>query len=151
MFLLSVLSRLSNLMSFQQRKIFMKSFAEPQLGYYPLVGLFHGREINIKVNHIHERSLRIVYRDYSSSFFKDLLKKDRSVCIHHRIIQSLAIELFKVTENLSNTIMSDIFPTRILNTEIPPIPQNLVYTHYDILVSKVWRMIPIEIKKLFEC
>ena len=29
-------------------------------------------------------------------------------------IQSLAVELFKVKKNLSNTIMSDIFPTRVL-------------------------------------
>ena len=80
---LSVLSRLSNLMSFQQRRLLMKSFVEAQFGYCPLVWMFHGREINRKINHIHERSLRIVYRDYNSSF-KDLLKKDNSVCIHHR-------------------------------------------------------------------
>ena len=61
---------------------------------------------------MHERSLRIVYRDYNSSF-KDLPKKNNSVCIHHRNIQSLAVELFKVTENLCNTIMSDIFPNRV--------------------------------------
>ena len=43
----------------------------------------------------------------------DLLKKDTSVSIHHRNIQSLAVELFKVMKNLSNTIMSDNFPTRV--------------------------------------
>ena len=111
---LSVLSRLSNLMSFQQRRLLLKSFVEAQFGYCPLVWMFHGREINRKINHIHERSLRIVYRDYNSSF-KDLLKKDNSVCIHHRNIQRLAVELFKVKENLSNTTMSDTFPTRVLN------------------------------------
>ena len=46
---------------------------------------------------------------------EDLLKKDKSVCTHHRNIQSLAVELLKVTENLSNIIMSDIFPNRVLN------------------------------------
>ena len=111
----------------------MKSFVKAQFGYCPLVWMFHGRDINRKINHIHERFLGIVYRDYNSSF-KDLLKKDKSVCIHHRNIQSLAFRLFKVKENLSNTIMSDIFPTRLLNynlrsqifSEIVPIPQNLV-------------------------
>ena len=112
---LSVLSRLSNLMSFQRKRLLLKSFVEAQFGYCPLVWMFHGKEINErKINHIHERFLRIVYRDYNSSF-KDLLKKDNSVCIHHRFIQSLAVELLKVKENLSNTIMSDNFPTRVLN------------------------------------
>ena len=100
---LSVLSRLPNLMSFQQRRLLMKLFVEAQFGYCPLVWMFHGTEINRKINHIHERSLRIVYRDYNSSF-KDLLQKYNSVCIHHRNIQSLAVELFKVKVNFPNTI-----------------------------------------------
>ena len=68
----------------------MKSFVEAQFGYFPVVWMFHSRELNKKINHIHERSLRIVYKDYNS-FFNDLLKKDKSVCIHDRNIQSLAV------------------------------------------------------------
>ena len=111
---LSVLSRLSNLMSFQQRRLLIKSFVEAQFGCCPLVWMFMVQKINRKINHIHERSQRIFYRDYNSSF-KDQLKKDKSVGIHHRNIQSLAVELFKVKENISNTIINDIFPTRLLN------------------------------------
>ena len=44
--------------------------------------------------------------------FKELLKKDNAFTVHHRNIQSRAIELFKVKENLSNTIMNDILQTR---------------------------------------
>ena len=58
--------------------------------------------------------ITIALRDYNSSF-KDLLEKDNSVCIHNRNIQSLAIELLKVKVNLSDRIMNDIFPTRVLN------------------------------------
>ena len=50
---LSVLSRLSNLTSFKQRRLLMKSFVEAQFEYYPLVCMFHGRELNKKINHIH--------------------------------------------------------------------------------------------------
>ena len=89
---LPALSRLSNLMSFQQKRLLMKSFVEAQFGYCPLAWMFHGREINRKINHIHERSLRIGY----DSSFKDLLKTENSVCIHHRNIQSLTVELFKL-------------------------------------------------------
>ena len=106
------------------------------------------------MNHIHERSLRIVYRDYNSSF-KDLLQKDNSVCIHHRNIQSLAVELFKVKVNLSNRIMNDIFPTRVLNYNLRSqtdfFRNNVNTTKFGLnslryFASKVWSMIPIEIK-----
>ena len=82
---LSVLSRLSNLMSFQKRRLLMKSFVEAQFGYFPLVWMFHGRELNKKINHIHQRSICIVYKDYNSSL-NDLLKKNKHARINHRSI-----------------------------------------------------------------
>ena len=60
---LSVLARLSNFMSITQKRIIMKSFIESQFGYCPLVWMFHSRSLNNRINHIHERALRIVYKD----------------------------------------------------------------------------------------
>ena len=54
----------------------MKTFDEAQFGCCPLVWMFHSRALNKKVNHMHKRSLHIVYEDYNSSF-NDLLKKDK--------------------------------------------------------------------------
>ena len=73
----------------------MKAFIESQFNYCPLIWMDHSRSVNNKINHLHERSLRIVCKDNISSF-EDLLKKDRSFTIHQRDIQSLATELFKV-------------------------------------------------------
>ena len=75
--------------------------------------MFHGGGVNNKINHLHERSIRIVYNDNNSSF-KELLKNDNSFTVHHRNLQSLVTELFKVTKNLSNTIMNDMLQTRTL-------------------------------------
>ena len=110
---LSVLARLSNFMSIKQRRVLMKSFIESQFGYCPLIWMFHGRGLNNKINHLHERSLCIVYQDNNSSF-KELLQKDNSFTVHHGNFQSLAIESFKVKVNLSNTIICDILQTRTL-------------------------------------
>ena len=141
-------------MSLQQRRILLKSFAEAQFGYCPLVWMLHGREIDRKINDTPETSICIVYRDYNSSF-KDLLKKNNSVCIHHRNIQSLVVELFRVKENLSNTITSDVFPARVLNYNLRSQTDFLRHTFNTTklglnslrhFASKVWSMIPIEIK-----
>ena len=79
----------------------MKTFIESQFGYCPLVWMFLGRIANKKINHLHKRALRIVYKDHIIAF-EDLLKREEFVTIHHRNMQSQAIELFKVKQNLSN-------------------------------------------------
>ena len=110
---LSVLARLSNFMSFKQRRILLKTFIESQFGYCHLVWMFRSRKVNNKSNNLHERSLRTVYQENYSSYV-DLLVMDKSFTIHQRDIQSLAIELFKVKQNLSNVIMCNIFKKRTL-------------------------------------
>ena len=82
----SILARLLNFISIKERKILMKSFIESQFGYCPLIWMFHGRGMNNKINHLHERSLHIVYKDNNSSF-REQFKKDNSFKYHHRNIQ----------------------------------------------------------------
>ena len=53
------------------------------LNCFPLIWIFHSRIINNKVNRIHERCLRLLCGDKSSSFEK-LLEQDKSVTIHTR-------------------------------------------------------------------
>ena len=65
---LAALSRISNCMNFEKEKrILLKAFVESQFGYCPLTGMFFSGTANSKINHIHERSLRILYKDNISS------------------------------------------------------------------------------------
>ena len=91
----------------------MKAFIESQFSYCPLIWMFHSRTLNNKINKLHERALRLVYKNTHLTF-KELLHKDNSFSIHHRNLQKLATELYKVKNNLSPTLMKDIFPERII-------------------------------------
>ena len=89
----------------------MNYFILSQFGYCPLVWMFHSKTLNIRKNRLHERALRIAYKDTSSSFQK-LLHKDNSCTIHERNITFLAIEMYKVHHDLAHLIMSELFPIR---------------------------------------
>ena len=78
---LHALSRVSNFMTFNQRKVIMKSFILSQFGYCPLVWMFHSRQLNNRINRIHERTIRLVYKDEVSTI-ENLLAKDGSFTVH---------------------------------------------------------------------
>ena len=86
----------------------MKSFIISQFSYCPLICMTHSRGLNKKMNHIHERALRIFYKDFSTSF-EGLLAKDKSVTIHNQNLQQLAIEIFKVKMGISPIVVKEIF------------------------------------------
>ena len=102
---LSALSRVSKYMDINKRRILMKSYFFSQFNYCPLVWMCHSRSLNNKINWIQERALQIVYRDYKSSF-KELLQKDKSITIHQKNLQYLAIEICKVKMSISPKIMN---------------------------------------------
>ena len=104
----TALTRLAKIMPFEKKRILMNAFIESQFSYCPLVWMFCSRTMNNKINCIHKRALRLVYLDYVSSF-EELLKKDKSVTIHQRNIQLLAIEMFKVVKGLGPEITKSLF------------------------------------------
>ena len=107
---LHALARISHLMEKNKLRNLMKAFIESQFAYCPLVWMFHSRTLNSRINRLHERALRMVYKDNNMTF-EELLIMDKSFTIHDRNLQKLAIEMFKAKNNLSPNFMKSIFPT----------------------------------------
>ena len=84
------LARISKFLNCDKLKILMKTFITSQSTYCPLTWMFHNRTLNNKINKLHERALRLAYKDDSSSF-QELLDSDDAVTIHCRNLQKLAI------------------------------------------------------------
>ena len=62
--------------------------------------MFCGRKLNHRTNKLYERALRIVYCDYASHY-EELLKKDGTVTIHWRNLRTLAIKMYKISNDFS--------------------------------------------------
>ena len=105
---LHALMRISKFLSEDKLKLIMKTFIESQFNYCPLVWMCHSRVINSKINKLHERALRVVYKNNELTF-QELLEMDNSFTIHDRNLQKLATEMYKVKNNLSPKPIQNLF------------------------------------------
>ena len=105
------LSRVASYMNISKRRILMKAFFKSQFSYCPLVWMCHSRANNGKINRTHERCLRIIYSDKKSSF-ETLLEKNGSVSVHNRNLQILPTEMYKIKNDLSPLIVTELFEQR---------------------------------------
>ena len=108
----TALARIAKLLPFHKRRIILKSFIESKFSHCPLVWMFCSRQMDRKINRIHEKALRLVYDDYTSSF-NELLKHDKTISIYHRNIHCVAIEMFKAKNHLSLIVWNNMLPERL--------------------------------------
>ena len=110
--------------------------------------MLHSRELNYKINSLHHRALKMVYKDYTLS-------------VHHRNVQFLATELFKVKLGLTPPFMEEIFRRRNFpeNSVAKNLRSQIEFYNYDNpktvhygleilrhLGPKIWNITPENIK-----
>ena len=121
----------------------MNAFITSQFSYAPAVWIFHSRKQNHHINRIHERALRVVY-------------KDNSYKIHNRNLQKLVTVIFKVKMNLGSQIMKQVFAIvegpHALTTELKLDSRKIHSARYGIetasfVGARVWKSLPSNLKQ----
>ena len=142
------LARVCNYMDTKKRRVLMNAFITSQFSYC-------SRTLNNRINKIHERALRLVYKNETFLSFDDLLKRDRSVSIHQKNLQILATEIYKTKNDLGPKIMKDTFhfiqkPYNLRNDpELQRRRNRTVYFGTESISSlapKIWELIPSDIR-----
>ena len=105
---LHALARISKYVSRDKLKLIMNTFIKSQFNYCPLLWMFHSRTLNNRINKLHERALRIVYKNEELDFQK-LLELSGDVTVHQKNLQRLAIEMYKVKNGIAPVPFQRIF------------------------------------------
>ena len=127
----------------------MRTFIESQFNYCPLLWMCHSRKLNHKINKLHERALRVVYKNRDLTF-QQLLEKDNSFTIHERNLQKLATEMYKVKHNLCPKPFQELFTPSIRGKNEWVIPRvktvNKGLETIRYRGPKTWELVPEGIK-----
>ena len=152
---LTIIARMSIILSFSKLRLLIKSFFDSQFSYCPLVWMFCGRTRNNMINKLQERALRILYKDDRSTF-QHLLNKDKSITIHARNIQLFATEMYKAKNgNLPCSLLEFVTPREISynlrgGSDFLPYNPTTVYNGTETLSylgPKIWKLVPRDIKE----
>ena len=92
--------------------------------------MFSTREVNHKIYRLHERGLRSLLNDETSTF-NDTLSKSNDTTIEVKNIRKLMIEFDKNLYSLSASIMKEVFTKRVLKYKNP-----LVYAIFFLAENK---------------
>lgn len=132
----------------------MKAFLNSQSGYCFLAWMLRNRTLSSRINRIHDRALRIVYRDKTPSF-SELLQEDNAVIMHQMNSQVLIIEFYKVEIGIDLDLLKEIF---LLSTHAFELRssyefkiENMMAVHYgteylSFVGLEIWEIKPLEIK-----
>ena len=150
------LSRVAYQSDFNQRKLLMNPFITSQFSRDPVVWMFHNRKQNHHISYIHEKALRVVYKEHNFSF-DELLEKDNSCKIHDKNLQKLVTKIFIVKMKLAPEITKEVFeilegPYALRNEPKLKTKKKNHFLRYDIetvyfLCARVWSSLPSDLQQ----
>ena len=125
-----------------------------QFAYCPLIWMLHNGTLNNGINKLLERALRLVHNGNTSSFYEPL-QNGNCLTIHHRNIQKLALEMYKVKDRIAPKIIHELFN----EANVPyDLRQDVSFSSYNVktvlygtetlsyLGPKIWNLVPSDIR-----
>ena len=79
--------------------------------------MFCSRTSNNLINKTHEPALRLILSGHTSDF-DTLFQNNNKTCNHHRNIQTMMVEIYKMKNDLNPLIMDFIFEKRNKLTDL---------------------------------
>ena len=112
------LARVTPYIDLSKKRILMNTFFGSQFNNYcPLISMFYSKKLYHISNRLHEKGLRIIYNDKTSSY-RELLSKGGSVSMHDKNLQNLVIVVYEVVNTLCPEIVNLVFHFQIRLTVI---------------------------------
>ena len=151
---LNVLKRLSRFLDEKSRFAVYKSFMASTFEYCPVVWIFCGKANGRKLERLHERALRFIYKDNVSTY-DTLLEKSNMLPLGLLRLRYLVIEVFKCINGMNPTYLSDMFtikeqPYNMRDQMTVFLPKfktrTYGYRSFRYYGAKVWNSLPTNIK-----
>ena len=111
---LNARARISNYLDVCARKMIYNSFVASNFNYCPLVWHFCGVSNSNKMEKIKERCLRIVYKDYDSSYDRFLEMANTTALVISRL-RIILFEVYKSMHHLNPKCISGLFEVKPTN------------------------------------
>ena len=128
-------------MDLSKGRILMNAFFRSYFGYFPVIWMFHSRNLRNKIMRLRVRCF--------ISFTLPKFEKDNFVSVRHVIIQTIVTEMYKGAKEIYLGIINEEFQSSnefiisyvILFGQIRSVHEKISFT------SKMWELIPPEKKR----
>ena len=95
----------------ESRKIIYQSFVASNFNYCPLVWHFCGKVNNTKLEKIQERALKIIYKDYDSTYSELICKANSKTLLISRL-HLILCEAFKSINKINPPYLHNLFEVK---------------------------------------
>ena len=126
------------------------AFLTSQFSYWPLTWIFHSREIDSRINKIHEKAFRRAYK-YRVTTFEHVLTKNKPVTTHERNLQLHMTEMLKIISHLNADSVTEVSKGNLRIGAETVLPAVRTTTHViettRIIGTKIWQILPATLRK----